>query len=114
MSDEVVERVEFIRANGIELALHRFGSPPPGAETVLLLHGFLDAAGTWDLVAAPLARAGFNVIAPDLRGFGESGRVPEGGYYHFPDYIADVEDLVRALGLTSLSIVGHSMGGGVA
>lgn len=116
MSDDVVERIEVIRANGIDLALHRFehSSRSEQSETILLIHGFLDAASTWDLVAAPLARAGYSVIAPDLRGFGKSGRIPEGGYYHFPDYVADVDDLVRGLGLQSLSIVGHSMGGGVA
>ncbi|HEY8089105.1 MAG TPA: alpha/beta hydrolase [Polyangiaceae bacterium] len=84
--------------------------------TVLLLHGFADAAGTWDLVAPGLARAGWRVIAPDLRGFGEGARVPAGGYYHFPDYVGDVVDLVHALVPvdSSLVVVGHSMGGTVA
>lgn len=115
---DVREHIQRIRANGVELAVHRFESADPGASTpkrtVLLLHGFLDAAATWELVAAPIARAGYDVIAPDLRGFGESGRVPEGGYYYFPDYVADVEDLVRQLDPSWLAVVGHSMGGGVA
>ncbi|NUP11039.1 MAG: alpha/beta hydrolase [Polyangiaceae bacterium] len=117
---QVRERIERVRANGIELAVHRFeadsadADTPPAKQTLLLLHGFLDAAATWDLVAAPLARAGYEVLAPDFRGFGESDRVPEGGYYHFADYVADMDDLVRALAPRSLSIVAHSMGGGVA
>lgn len=112
------ERVQRVRANGVELAVHRFEAPdlapPPERKTLLLLHGFLDAAATWDLVAAPLALAGYEVVAPDLRGFGESGRVPEGGYYHFPDYVADLEDLMKTLAPTWLGVIGHSMGGGVA
>ena len=119
MSGRVRERIERVRANGIDLALHRFepieasGRAEP-SRTLLLLHGFLDAASTWDLVAAPLALAGYEVVAPDLRGFGASGRVPDGGYYHFPDYIADLEDLVRGLAPKWLGVIGHSMGGGVA
>jgi len=84
--------------------------------TALLLHGFADAAATWDLVAPGLARAGWRVIAPDLRGFGDGARVPPGGYYHFPDYVGDVVDLVHALvpAGSPLLVLGHSMGGTVA
>ena len=82
--------------------------------TVLLLHGFLDFA--WSF--APLVESGlagtYHVIAPDLRGHGDSDRVGAGGYYHFADYLPDVHDLVRKLGRKRLSIVGHSMGGTVA
>ncbi len=84
--------------------------------TALLLHGFMDAAGTWDLVAPALAVAGLRVLAPDMRGFGEGPRVPAGAYYHFADYVADVADLVDALvpAGSPLTLVGHSMGGTVA
>ena len=84
--------------------------------TVLLLHGYMDAAGTWDLVAPALASAGYRVIAPDFRGFGDAPRAPGGSYYYFLDYIHDVADLVEALvpGGAPLSVVGHSMGGTVA
>jgi pimeloyl-ACP methyl ester carboxylesterase len=84
--------------------------------TVLLVHGFMDAAATWDLVAAPLAESGLRVLAPDLRGFGDSPRVPSGGYYYFPDYVHDVTGIVEALvpADAPLFVVGHSMGGSVA
>src|ERR1700730_12676501 len=84
--------------------------------TVLLLHGYMDAAATWDLVAPSLAAAGLRVLAPDLRGFGDAPRVPTGGYYHFPDYVFDVADLVDALvpPESPLLVVGHSMGGSIA
>jgi pimeloyl-ACP methyl ester carboxylesterase len=100
---------------GLRLRLHRW--TPEGARSgplVLLLHGFLDAGSTFEGVAEPLAAAGLEVVAPDLRGFGESDRVGAGGYYHFPDYVADVEALLDTLGEAQVALVGHSMGGGVA
>jgi pimeloyl-ACP methyl ester carboxylesterase len=102
--------------NGIRLYVHRF-QPASGRQsglTVLLLHGFLDSGATWDLVAEPLARAGHDVLAPDLRGFGESDPVGTGGYYHFPDYVGDLALLVEDLAPKHLAVVGHSMGGTVA
>lgn len=104
-----------IAANGLEHRVLEWPAAEPGA-TALLLHGFMDAAGTWDLVAPRLAQAGLRVVAPDLRGFGEGARVAEGGYYYFPDYVFDVAELVDALVPpgSPLLVVGHSMGGAVA
>lgn len=101
---------------GLELYVHRFtdDAAAPRGVTVLCLHGFLDGGATWEEVAAPLAAAGFEVLAPDQRGYGASGRVGIGGYYHFPDYVADVDALVRQLAPSRLVVVGHSMGGTVA
>ncbi|HEU4406203.1 MAG TPA: alpha/beta hydrolase [Polyangiaceae bacterium] len=92
--------------------------PPPGVPPhealVLLVHGFADCAGSWSLVAPDLAREGFAVVAPDLRGFGQSDWVGAGGYYHFPDYVGDLDALVEQLAPERLFLVGHSMGGVVA
>jgi pimeloyl-ACP methyl ester carboxylesterase len=76
----------------------------------------MDAAATWDLVAPALAARELRVLAPDLRGFGDGPRVGPGGYYHFPDYVLDVSDLVEALvpAGSPLFVVGHSMGGTIA
>ena len=83
--------------------------------TALLLHGFMDGGATWDLVAPSLAAAGFRVLAPDLRGYGETARVGSGGYYHFLDYVFDVADLVDDVVVPApLFLVGHSMGGTVS
>lgn len=81
--------------------------------TVLLVHGYMDAAATWELVAPGLTAAGFRVLAPDLRGYGDGARLPPGGYYHFADYVFDLADLVEQLVPTGspLLLVGHSMGG---
>jgi pimeloyl-ACP methyl ester carboxylesterase len=106
----------FQRVNGLRLYVHRFrdASVLPSGLTLLLLHGYQDAGATWDLVAEHLVRAGHDVIAPDLRGFGQSDAVGGGGYYHFPDYVADVAELVDAVAPRRLGVVGHSMGGTIA
>jgi pimeloyl-ACP methyl ester carboxylesterase len=104
------------RVNGLRLWVHRFRdeSRAPTGLTIVLLHGFMDSGATWDMVAPVLARAGHDVLAPDLRGFGQSDYVGPGGYYHFPDYVADLAELVDAVAPRRLGIVGHSMGGTVA
>lgn len=86
----------------------------PGQPTTIFLHGFSDTAASWGPIAEKMTRAGHRVIAPDFRGFGQSAWVGAGGYYHFPDYIADVDGLSRALSLERFHLVGHSMGGTVA
>lgn len=108
--------------NGVALSVHRWhpaaavAAPAGacGATQALLLHGFLDVGYTWNRVATRLAAAGLDVVAPDLRGFGRSGHVPDGAYYHFPDYVADVRDLVAQAIERPMLLVGHSMGGTVA
>ncbi len=83
--------------------------------TVLLLHGFLDHAWSWEAVVdAGLGAGGLRLVAPDLRGHGDSDWVGAGGYYHFVDYLADVHELIGLTTTGTLSIVGHSMGGSVA
>lgn len=102
-------------ANGLTQRVTEWSPAEPRA-VVLLLHGFMDAGGTWDLVAPSLAEAGLRALAPDLRGFGDGPRLPAGSYYYFPDYVLDVADLVDALvpPEVPLAVVGHSMGGTVA
>jgi pimeloyl-ACP methyl ester carboxylesterase len=103
-----------LSANGLLHHVLEWPSPSHRA-TALLLHGFMDAAATWDLVASGLTAAGLRVLAPDLRGFGDGPRVPAGAYYYFPDFVFDVADLVEALipPGAPLVVVGHSMGGAV-
>lgn len=88
---------------------------PPAVRTVVLVHGYMDAGGTWDLVAPALAAQGMRVLAPDMRGFGAGARAPKGSYYHFVDYVFDLADLVDVLSPGEpIGLVGHSMGGTIA
>lgn len=99
-----------IVVNRLRQHLLRWGDAGP---LVVLLHGFLEHAHVWDLVAPTIAAAGFRVAALDWRGHGDSEWVGAGGYYHFPDYVADLDGVVRALG-GAAALVGHSMGAGAA
>jgi pimeloyl-ACP methyl ester carboxylesterase len=112
----VHRRSGYQRVNGLKLFIHRFHDPnaAPSGLTLLLVHGFMDSGATWDFVAEHLSRAGHDIIAPDLRGFGQSDPVGAGGYYHFPDYVADLSELCDTLAPRRLGIIAHSMGGTVA
>ena len=99
-----------LTANRLRLHLLEWGA---GDRVVLLLHGFLEHAHAWDLVAPRLAQSGLHVFALDWRGHGDSEWVGAGGYYHFFDYIADLSALVPQLA-ERVTLVGHSMGGGAA
>jgi pimeloyl-ACP methyl ester carboxylesterase len=79
---------------------------------VVLLHGIAGCGHTWDAVVPRLAAAGVCVVAPDLLGHGESAK-PRGDY-SLGAYASGVRDLMTALGHESATIVGHSLGGGVA
>ncbi|MCU0673133.1 MAG: alpha/beta hydrolase [Myxococcota bacterium] len=86
-------------------------------QTVLLAHGFLDLAWSWRPLAERLASRGFRCVAWDWRGHGETDHVGAGGYYHFPDYVLDLEELFPQLVSDPderVHLVGHSMGGTVA
>lgn len=68
-------RSSFVAANGIDLHVLDWEPGSGNGEAVVLLHGFMDAASTWDITAEILKNAGCTVFAPYLRGFGRSGRV---------------------------------------
>ncbi|MDB4963867.1 MAG: alpha/beta hydrolase fold protein [Myxococcales bacterium] len=53
------------------------------------------------------------MIAPDQRGHGDTARIGAGGYYHFMDYVADLDDVITQLARRQVILVGHSMGGSV-
>ncbi|MDI1449805.1 alpha/beta hydrolase [Polyangium sp. 6x1] len=94
----------------VRLHIAESGSGP----LVLLLHGFPEFWYAWRRILPALAREGFHVVAPDMRGYGASDK-PEGiepyGTVHLA---ADIAGLVRALGAPRASVVGHDWGAGVA
>lgn len=104
-------RERFLRTGprGLALCLCEWGEGRP----VIVLHGFLEQGAAWDAVARRLPR---RVIAPDHRGHGRSGHVGAGGFYHFWDYVPDVDAVVDDVsdGAGPVDLVGHSMGGTLA
>jgi pimeloyl-ACP methyl ester carboxylesterase len=81
---------------------------------VVLLHGFPEFWFGWRDQIAPLAAAGFRVVAPDLRGYNLSSR-PKGIRAYSADKLADdISGLIRELGYESAMLVGHDWGGTVA
>jgi pimeloyl-ACP methyl ester carboxylesterase len=78
---------------------------------VLLIHGITGSAAHWDQ-AVPLLAERYRVVAPDLLGHGQSDK-PRGDY-SLGAYAASVRDLLVALGHPRATVVGHSLGGGVA
>ena len=87
-----------------------------GPQPVILIHGFRDHCRTWDFFVAELLADSPDLwlVAPDCRGHGDSGWVGAGGYYHFFDYLLDLDFLVRHLAAPVVRLVGHSMGGTIA
>lgn len=81
----------------------------PTAPAVMLIHGLRDHCRNWDALASVLS-AGFRVIAPDLRGHGDSDWASADGYA-LSSYVADLADVAEALDLQHYAIVGHSLGG---
>jgi pimeloyl-ACP methyl ester carboxylesterase len=124
MADPVSRRIQL--PTGLSYHVLEWGgaedlkSSARDAPTVILLHGFLDFAWTWEKVVCNGLQGRYRLIAPDLRGHGDSDRVGAGGYYHFMDYVADIHGLVeQVVGATQaerprIALVGHSMGGSVA
>ena len=81
---------------------------------IVLLHGFPEFWFGWRLQIAPLAAAGFRVVAPDLRGYNLSSR-PDGVEAYTADRLAeDIVGLIRERGAESARLVGHDWGGTVA
>lgn len=94
------------------LKLHYADWGNPDAPPLILLHGGKDHCRSWDWVAREL-REEWHVIAPDLRGHGDSAWT-EDGNYPMIGYVYDLIHLVRQLELAPVTIVAHSLGGNIA
>jgi len=81
---------------------------------VLLLHGFPDSSYLWRHQVPALVKAGYRVVAPDLRGFGQSSR-PEGvEHYAMPSLLGDVIGMLDTLSIERAHVVGHDWGAALA
>jgi len=105
-----VERLS-IAANG--LTFHALAAGPADGTLLLLLHGFPETSHGWSRCMAPLAAAGYRVVAPDQRGIGRSSK-PEGiAAYRLDHLAADIVAIIEALGRRRAQVVGHDWGGAV-
>ena len=115
---------EFVPVRGLPYHVRVWRSPlgrAAAAPPLVLVHGWMDVAASWQFMADALSEAfaaGRTLIAPDWRGFGQTGLTPAGyqaDSYLFADYLADLDFLLDhyAPG-QAVDLVGHSMGGNVA
>jgi pimeloyl-ACP methyl ester carboxylesterase len=104
----VGESVHVVQIHGQDLAYRAAGSGP----VVVLVHGMAGCSATWDPVIAGLGEH-FTVVAPDLPGHGASGK-PDDGDYSLGAFASTLRDLMVTLGYPRATIVGQSLGGGVA
>ncbi len=98
--------------NGVRL--HYVEAGPQEGPPVILLHGFPEFWRAWERQIGPLARAGFRVVAPDLRGYNLSEKPPGVDAYRVGTLQEDVAALIRALGHERARVVGHDWGGIIA
>jgi len=98
---------EEIILHGHRVSYRRAGWGP----VIVLIHGITGSSQTWEDVIEPLAE-NYTVVAPDLLGHGESAK-PRGDY-SLGAYASGIRDLLAALGHDRATVVGHSLGGGIA
>ena len=104
---EVTPSLEFRTIHGYRRAFRIAGSGP----AILLIHGIGDNSSTWDTVQSKLAQR-FTVVAPDLLGHGKSDK-PRADY-SVAAYANGMRDLLAVLEIDRVTVIGHSLGGGVA
>jgi pimeloyl-ACP methyl ester carboxylesterase len=95
--------------------VHQWGAAD--APLLVMLHGWMDVAASFQFVVDALA-GNWRVVAPDARGFGQSGwpvQEAGGGYYSFPEYLSDLDAVLDAYAPAGpVNLIGHSMGANVA
>lgn len=111
---EAVFNAEYSRFAHVDgMKVHYQEAGETDAPPVLLIHGFASSNLVWSKVLLPLADAGFRVIAPDLLGYGYSGK-PSHLEYTIYSQAKMVTGLVKQLGIERVYLVGSSYGGAVA
>ena len=100
----------FYESQGLRLHYADWGNET--APPLIVVHGGRDHCRSWDALARAL-QPQFHVIAPDLRGHGDS-EWTKGGSYALSEYVYDLTRLVRVLAAPRVTLVGHSMGGMVS
>lgn len=106
-------RSEFVPIRQLRYHVRVWGEPQAGRAPLVLVHGWMDVAASWQFVVDAFAHDRL-VIAPDWRGYGLT-ELPRTDNYWFPDYLADLEFLLDHYAPDApVDLVGHSMGGNIA
>src|SRR4051812_12787647 len=101
--------VQLVKIHGHDVAYRTSGS---GDSVIVFVHGIAGSSSTWTPVMERLDGAQHTMIAPDLLGHGESAK-PRGDY-SLGAYASGIRDLLVMLGHERATLVGHSLGGGIA
>ncbi|WP_066554673.1 alpha/beta fold hydrolase [Croceicoccus bisphenolivorans] len=101
---------KIVKTNGIDMAYREAGAGTP----VILLHGFPELSYSWRSQMQALSGAGWRAIAPDLRGYGDTGPAGDVEAYRMANLALDIVGLMDALGIARAVIVGHDFGGALA
>ncbi|GAB3218881.1 alpha/beta fold hydrolase [Mycolicibacterium hippocampi] len=101
-----------VQTNGVSLRVTEAGEPD--APVVVLCHGFPELAFSWRHQARALAEAGYHVLVPDQRGYGDSDKPESVDAYDVVELSADVTGLLDDIGAEQAVLVGHDFGAVVA
>lgn len=110
-------RSEFVPIRQLSYHVRLWGPETSSLPPLVLVHGWMDVAASYQFVVDAFGAAfmqGRRIIAPDWRGFGQTAPPSPTDHYFFPDYLADLDQLLdHYAGDTPVDLVGHSMGGSV-
>jgi pimeloyl-ACP methyl ester carboxylesterase len=108
-----ISRSEFVPVRNLQYHVRVWGEPGAGKLPLVLLHGWMDVAASYQFVVDALD-SDYYVLAPDWRGYGETAAASADNFW-FPDYLADLDFLLDHYAPQGqVNLVGHSMGGNVA
>ena len=110
-----LSRSSFVPVRHLSYHVRQWGAPVPGEPPLVLVHGWMDVAASWQFMVDALSRPRW-IVAPDWRGYGLTrASDPAPDNFWFADYMADLDFLLDALAPgQAVDLVGHSMGGNVA
>ncbi|MFZ6766267.1 alpha/beta fold hydrolase [Undibacterium sp. Di26W] len=106
-------RSSYVEIRGLQYHVRHWGPESESTPKIVMLHGWMDVSASFQFVVECLKQE-WHVIAPDWRGFGLT-ESPKADTYWFPDYMGDLDALLRHFSPTEpVNLLGHSMGGNVA
>lgn len=103
---------QLLKVNGIDLSLYAAGSK--AGKPVWLLHGFPECWHSWRQQILPLTAAGYRVLIPEMRGYGQSSAPRDPAAYDVLTICADIQAAMDQLGQHQVCVVGHDWGAPIA